>query len=300
MNRANPVAWWALAVSLAVLTLKLAAFAWTGSVALLSDAAESLVNVTGALSVVLAVRLAARPPDYEHPYGHAKAEYLSSALEGALVLASAVWIVATSLPRLIEPEPIERTTLGLVLLLLATMINVAASGVFARAGRQLHSSALAAHARHLRTDVWTSLGVAVGVILASVTGVFRLDAVVALVVAVGVAREGVSLMKHAASSLMDVRLSENEESTVMARFDSHPDVLGFHRLRTRQAGHVRFVEADVFVDPALSVRAAHDLVSQVERSISDDLGGAQVTLHAEPFEAGVRDTTSRPKDEFDR
>lgn len=300
MKRANQVALGALSVSLAVLTLKLVAFAWTGSVALLSDAAESLVNVTGALSVVLAVRLAARPPDYEHPYGHAKAEYLSSALEGALVLASAVWIVASSLPRLIEPEPIERTGLGLGLLLIATLINVAAARVFAKVGRHLRSSAIAAHARHLRTDVWTSLGVAAGVILASASGLFRLDAVVALVVAVGVAREGASLIKHAASSLMDVRLNETEESVVMARFDSHPDVLGFHRLRTRQAGQARFVEADVFVDPELSVRAAHDIVSQVEQAISNDLGGAQVTLHAEPFEAGVRDTTSRPKDEFNR
>ena len=300
MNRSRRMALWALVVSWAVLALKLGAFLLTGSMALLSDAAESLVNVTGALSVVLAVRLAARPPDYEHPYGHAKAEYLSSALEGALVLGSAVWIVVTSAPKLIQPEPLEQTGVGLGLLLVATLINLMAARGFARAGVQLDSSALVAHARHLRTDVWTSAGVGIGVVVVATTGWFRVDAAVALVVSVGVGREGMLLLKHAASNLMDVRLSDDDEAAVMRRFDAHPDVLGFHRLRTRQAGRLRFVDADVFVDPALTVHEAHEIVTAVEDAISSDLGGATVTLHAEPYEPGVRDTTSRPKDEFGR
>lgn len=300
MNRSHYVAFWALVVSLAVLTLKLIAFFLTGSMALLSDAAESFVNVTGALSVVLAVRMAGRPADYEHPYGHTKAEYLSSALEGALVLASAVWIVITSAPKLVQPEPFERTSLGLALLLTATLINLLASRVFALAGTRFESSALASHARHLRTDVWTSVGVAFGVVLVSATGWFRLDAAVALVVSIGVGREGVLLLKRAASNLMDVRLSDADEAAVMRRFDTHPDVLGFHRLRTRQAGRLRFVEADVFVNPALTVNEAHEIMSVIEEAVANDLGGAIVTLHAEPYEPGVRDTTSRPKDEFER
>jgi cation diffusion facilitator family transporter len=284
--------------ALVVVALKLVAWRVTGSVSLLSDAAESFVNVASALALIAAVRLAARPADFEHPYGHQKAEYLSSVFEGTMILLAAGAILLTAVQRLLAPEPLERLGVGLAVVLLATAVNAALAGYLLRAGRRLDSAGLLANGRHVRTDVWTSTGVVVGVVLVGVTGWDRLDPIVAGIVALNIVREGVLVLTTNLSRLMDERLPPEEEQVILDALERHPDVLGYHRLRTRRSGRARFAEVDVFVEPGLSVRDAHVVAGAVERDIAARLDEVITTLHVEPYVEGLRDERRAPRDEF--
>lgn len=287
-----------LAGAAAVVALKLVAWLTTGSVSFLSDAAESFVNVASALTLIAAVRLAAQPADYDHPYGHQKAELLSSVFEGAMILVAAGAILWSAGQRLWAPEPLQQVWLGMLLVFVATALNALLVAYLLRQGRRLASPALIANARHLRTDVWTSAGVLVGVALVVVTGWERLDPLVAIVVAANIVREGVLVLTTNISRLLDERLPENEERVIMDALDSHPAVRGYHRLRTRSAGRARFAEVDVFVDPDISVRAAHDVVAAIEARVHGELDELITTLHVEPYVEGVREGPSRPRDEY--
>lgn len=282
----------------AVVALKLIAWVLTGSVSFLSDAAESFVNVASALTLIAAVRLAARPPDYDHPYGHQKAELLSSVFEGAMILLAAGAILWSAGSRLFRPEPLEHVWAGMALVAVATLLNVALVAYLRRAGRRLRSPALSANARHLRTDVWTSLGVLAGVALVAVTGWARIDPLVAIVVAANIVREGVSVLTTNVSRLLDERLPEDEERVILDALEAHPAVLGYHRLRTRSAGRARFAEVDVFVDPDVSVRDAHAVAAEVEAEVRGALEEITTTVHVEPYEEGLRDATRTPREEY--
>lgn len=282
----------------AVVAFKLAAWALTGSVSFLSDAAESFVNVASALTLVAAVRIAARPADFDHRYGHQKAELLSSVFEGAMILIAAGAILWSAAARLWNPEPLEQVGAGVLLIAIATLLNVALVAYLTRAGRRLRSLALTANARHLLTDVWTSLGVLVGVGLVVATGWERLDPLVAIVVAANIVREGVSVLTTSVSRLLDERLPDDEERVILEALDAHPDVLGYHRLRTRSAGRARFAEVDVFVDPDLSVRDAHEVAQSLEADLHDALDEITTTLHVEPYVVGRRDESRTPREEY--
>lgn len=291
-------AWLSLGVALLVLALKAGAYLLSGSVALLSDAAESLVNVAAALVLMISLRIARAPPDYQHPYGHHKAEYLSSAFEGALILVAAAAIVLTAVSRLISPEPLSAPGLALGVALLATFFNGGGALWLGRLARRRRSAALAANARHLWTDVWTSVGVIAGVALVALTGTLRLDPLLALLVGLNIVREGWGVLARSFSDLLDARLPEAEEKRILEVLDAAPQVRGYHRLRSRRSGTGRFAEVDVFVDPEMSVGAAHDLVSDLERALQEALPGLVSTVHIEPFEAGVREGPRPPREEF--
>ena len=287
-----------LLAALLVLGLKGAAWQLTGSVSLLSDAAESLVNVTAAVSLIVALRLAARGPDFEHPYGHQKAEYLSSVFEASLILVAAGAIAVSAFERLWTPQPLDNVPLGMSIAAMAGLLNGGLGAYLMRAGTRLESPALLANARHVLTDVWTSVGVLLGVGLVVVTGWDRLDPLLALVVAAYVAREGVRILTANLSRLMDERLPDAEERVILDALASHPAVLGFHRLRTRRSGRARFAEVDVFVDPEMSVRAAHQVVAEVEEVVHARLTGLTTTMHVEPFVEGRREGRHPPAEEF--
>jgi cation diffusion facilitator family transporter len=287
-----------LAGALLVLGLKGAAWAVTGSVSLLSDAAESLVNVVAAVSVIVALRLAARGPDFEHPYGHQKAEYLSSVFEATLILLAAGAIAVSAAQRLWAPQPLDHVGAGVAIALAATLLNGALGRYLLRIGRALDSAALQANGRHVLTDVWTSVGVLAGVGLVVATGWSRIDPIVAIVVAAHVAREGVRVLTTNLSKLMDERLPASEEQIILDALAGHPRVLGYHRLRTRRSGRARFAEVDVFVDPAMTVGAAHEVVGQIEAQVGAKLDQLTTTLHVEPFVEGVREGQVAPADEF--
>ncbi|MEX2534353.1 MAG: cation diffusion facilitator family transporter [Trueperaceae bacterium] len=288
-----------LVASLLVLATKFSAFLVTGSVALLSDAAESLVNVAAAATVIYVVRLARRPADYEHPYGHAKAEYLSGALEGSLILVAAGVILATAVPRLLSPPPLDSVPLGAVLIAAASVINGLTAWYLRRVTARHLSPALEATSRHLMTDIWTSVGVLLSLAAVQLTELRVLDPIIGLVIGLHILREGWSVTTGAMSNLLDVRLPEDEEAALMGVLHEEPRVLGFHRLRSRRSGMNRFVEVDVFVEPDLDVLAAHDIATTLEDRISDLLPNLTATLHIEPFVEGTRDLTLTPRDEFE-
>ena len=289
----------ALAAALLVLALKVAAYLLTGSVALLSDAAESIVNVAGALAVIVSVRLSQRPADYRHPYGHHKAQYLSSAFEGSLILLAAGMILITSVQRLFDPPELVRVGEGVAVAIVALVINGAASVWLARVARRTHSAALAANARHLLTDVWTSVGIVLGVLFVSLSGFALLDPAIATVVALNIVREGWQVLTRSLSDLMDARLPDREEAVILEVLDAQPGVLGYHRLRSRRSGRERFAEVDVFVAPEMAVAEAHELVTAIERELSRRLPDFTCTIHVEPYVLGKRDRTQLPSEEFD-
>lgn len=275
-----------LMTGVAILALKVAAYLVTGSVALLSDAAESVVNVIAANIALISLLVAVRPPDERHQYGHAKAEYVSSATEAAMVGVAGLLIVATAVNRLIRPQPLERLPLGLALLAVAALANLAVAGVLLRVSRAQHSIALEASAKHLLSDVLTSVGVFAGIGLVMLTGWTPLDPIAAIIVGGNIIWMGVALYRRSLGGLMDARLPAGDEAKIHAILDAHRDeIVDYHALRTRQAGTDRFLDVHLVLHRALTVGQAHNLTDDLEQHIGDALPGTDVTIHVEPCEA---------------
>ena len=270
----------------------------TGSVGLLSDAAESLVNLVAAVVLTVAVGVAAVPPDYRHPYGHTKAEYLSSVLEAALIIVAAGMIGVTAVRRFLDPQPLDQVGLGLALAGVAALVNGGLAMRLMRVARRVSSDALEANARHLFADVLTSVGTIVGVALVRLTGWLPLDPIVALVVAGNIVVTGVGVMRRSLSRLLDERLPESEEARMIAEIEGVDEVRGYHRLRTRRSGSARFGEVDVFVAGDMRVDDAHEVAREVERRVKAAVPGLDMTVHIEPYEEGVRDVSRSPREEF--
>jgi cation diffusion facilitator family transporter len=287
-----------LVAAVLVLIVKGLAYLLTGSLALFSDAAESVVNVVAGVAVLVSVRLSLQPPDYEHPYGHAKAEYLSGALEGSMILVAALVIIYGAVPRLVHPVAVSRLGAGVLLSLLGSLINL---GLFFRlrsVAERTQSMALYANSRHILTDLWTSAGVLLSIVIIGLTRWYLLDPLIAIAVALNIVREGWRVAARALAELMDTRLPEDEEKVIMQALDENPAVLGYHRLRSRGSGRSRFAEVDIFVDPRMSVKAAHELVARLEGRIIGLLPNLITTVHIEPYVAGKREGAVSPKDEF--
>jgi cation diffusion facilitator family transporter len=291
--------WLSIAAAVATITLKVGAWALTGSVGLLSDAAESVVNLVAAVVAMGALRWAVKPADEDHAYGHAKAEYFSAGVEGSLILIAAAGIAVTAVERLLHPQPLESIGVGLAVTAVATLINLAVGLTLLRVGRRARSIVLEADGKHLITDVWTSIGVMVGVAGVALTGWDRLDPIVALAVAANILVAGGGLLRRSAGGLMDRALEEPDLTAIqetLAEFER--DGVRFHALRTRQAGARRFVSLHVLVPGAWTVQHGHDLVEQVEASLCRRLPGASVFTHLEPAEdpRSFADTTlDRPR-----
>lgn len=289
----------AVGAAVVVIALKLAAWWLTGSVGLLSDAAESVANLAGASMALAMLWLASRPPDDEHAYGHTKAEYFSSGFEGALILIAGGGIVWAAVPRLIAPQPVEDVGLGLVLAAIATVLNAGVAWLLLRAGRRHGSITLEAGGHHLFTDVWTSVGVIAGVGLVGVTGWLHLDALLALGVAAHILYMGAQLVRRSALGLLDTALPGEQRERideVLARFQSRG--IEFHAVRTRRAGQRSFVSLHVLVPGEWSVQRGHDLADEVEAALRAVLPGSHVFTHLEPVEDPIsfEDTSISPLD----
>jgi cation diffusion facilitator family transporter len=279
-------AWLSIAAAVATISLKAGAYFLTGSVGLLSDALESLVNLVAAIGALVALSVAERAPDEEHAYGYEKAEYFSSGLEGALILIAALSIIASAVPRLLAPRPIESVGLGLAVSAVATLLNLVVAWRLFRAARAHHSITLEADARHLLTDVWTSVGVIVGVVAVSVTGWDRLDPIIALGVAVNIIMTGVSLVKRSAHGLLDVALPPDERSAIQAVLTGYEERLGlrWHALRTRQAGRRRFVSVHILVPGDWTVHRGHQLLEEIEADLRATAPVVTVFTHLESLD----------------
>lgn len=276
-----------LSVAAAVVTIALKAGAWwiTGSVGLLSDAAESVVNLVAAVVAVIALRVAAAPADDDHHYGHTKAEYFSAAVEGVMIFLAAGVILVTSVARFLSPQPLQDVGIGLVISVVASVVNLAVGAVLLRAGSRHNSIALRADGKHLLTDVVTSVGVIVGVGLVWFTGWNRLDPIVAFAVGVNIIVTGIRLMVESVHGLMDRTLDDGENrriAEVIGRFCG--DEVSVHALRTRQSGRHQFASFHVLVPGAWSVTRGHDLVEDMEQALRDEFPTLQVATHLEPRE----------------
>ncbi|HEX2824851.1 MAG TPA: cation diffusion facilitator family transporter [Burkholderiales bacterium] len=278
-------AWLSIAASALIILLKAYAYWITDSVGLLSDALESVVNLVSACAMLIALTIAARPADEDHQYGHDKAEYFSSGLEGGLILFAAVGIAWAALERLMNPRDLEQMGLGLAVSFVASMVNFAVARILLSAGRQHDSITLEADARHLMTDVWTSIGVLVGVGAVAVTGWSWLDPAVALAVAANIVWTGLDLLRRSVLGLMDTALAADEQAAIRAILDAYcSDGIRYHALRTRRSGARRFVSMHVLVPGAWTVRSGHDLAESIEARIRERLANTTITIHLEPLE----------------
>ena len=278
-------AWLSVATALVTIVLKAIAWQLTGSIGLLSDALESLVNLAAAVLALAMLRLAASPPDEDHPYGFSKAEYFSAGIEGALIVLAAGGIVYAAIPRLISPQPLDMPALGLGLTGIATALNLAMGLVLLRAGRRSGSVALEADGHHLMTDVWTSLGVIGAVALVYLTGWLLLDPLIALAVAAHIVWTGIGLMRRSVSGLLDAAIPPDDQRQVMRLFAEYSRRHGvaFHALRTRRAGMRRFVSFHLLVPDAWTVLHAHRLSEEIEERIREMVPGASIFTHIEPI-----------------
>ena len=253
-----------------------------------SDAAESVVNLVAALAALWALIYAARPPDEEHAFGHNKAEYFSSGLESALIIIAAGWIGVTAWERLVDPQPLQNVGLGLSITLVAAALNGGVALVILRAGRRLRSITLRTDAHHLLTDVWTSLGVVIGVALVELTGWLVLDPLIGLLVAANIVWIGVRLLRDTASGLLDRALPPEDRkkiSEILSRYEERG--IRFHALRTRASGQRRFISMHVLVPGRWTVQQGHNLSEEIERDLAAALPQSAFFIHIEPSEDPV-------------
>jgi cation diffusion facilitator family transporter len=278
-------AWLSIAVAIVTITLKSGAYLTTGSVGLLSDAAESVVNLVAGIIALIALKVAARPADAGHHYGHGKAEYFSAGIEGLMIFVAAVGILASAGHRFLNPVALERVGLGLLISTVATVLNGAVGLLLIKAGRRHRSVTLTADGKHLLTDVWTSIGVVIGVLMVGVTGWERLDPLVAAIVGLNILIIGYRLVSGSVGALLDAALAPQDLVTLAAvldRFRSRE--VDFHGLQTRQSGRHRFVAVHVLVPGHWTVLRGHDLLEEIEAAVRDALPDTAVDTHLEPLE----------------
>jgi cation diffusion facilitator family transporter len=275
-----------IAVAIATIALKTGAWWLTGSVGLLSDAMESVVNLAGAMFALAMVVIAARPPDEEHPFGHSKAEYFSSGFEGLLIFIAALAIMWAAVDRLRSPQPLEQLGLGLALSVLSSVLNGVLAWAMLKKAREHRSMALEADARHLFTDVWTSIGVVLGLVAVAASGWLWLDPVIAIAVAGNVAREGFSLVRRSADGLMDHAVDphvQQQIDEVLSGF-AHPTTLRFDHVNTRRAGQRLFVDLHMHMPPNWSLQRAAALRTSVEQALMAAVPGLRATIQLLPMD----------------
>lgn len=277
-------AWLSIIAAILTIALKTGAWAMTGSVGLLSDAAESTVNLVAAVVALIALKVAAQPATDRFLYGRAKAEYFSAAVEGAMIFVAAAVIIVTAVERFVHPQPIENIGGGMLISVLASLINGAVAIVLLRAGRRHRSITLKADGRHLMTDVITSVGILIGVALVWLTGWDRLDAIVAFVVGVNIVVTGVKLVSESVAGLLDHVLPDEDNATITEILRRRTDgTVTFHGLQTREAGQQKFMNVHVLVPDEWTVKHGHDYIDALEAELCAALPGLTVITHLEPI-----------------
>lgn len=277
-------AWLSISAALVTMALKAGAYFLTGSVGLLSDALESIVNLAGGIMVLVMISVASRPADELHTFGHSKAEYFSSAFEGSLILIAAASIIYTAIKRLIFPQPLEQLGIGLLVLFLAGLVNLGVGVVMKRVGKRHNAISLTANGQHLMTDVWSSGGVLIGVGLVALTSWQPLDSIVAIIAALNILWTGVKIIRESADGLMDVALPEEDQKTIDKILDEfRSQGIKFHALRTRQSGSVKFISMHVLVPNEWTVEHGHTMLNKLEGELKKQLPTSNVLTHLEPL-----------------
>lgn len=283
MDRAQKAALASAGIGLVVTALKFAAWWLTGSLALYSDALESIINVAAAIFAFIALRVAAAPADAEHPYGHHKAEYFSAVIEGALIIVAALLILREAYSGILEPKPLDTPVLGLAVNGVATVVNGAWAFLLLRWGRDWRSPALVADGRHVLADVFTSVGVLVGLVAVVATGYPILDPIVAGLVALNILWSGWTMVRESVDGLMDRAAPPELARQIRALISAHgAGALEAHDVRTRHAGRATFIDFHLVVPGEMSVQESHDICDRLENAIETEVEGAVVVIHVEP------------------
>lgn len=278
-------AWLSIATAIATISLKTLAYLMTGSVGLLSDALESVINLVAAAFALWMLKIAARPADEDHPFGHYKAEYFAGALEGTLIGMAALSIIWVAVNRLIAPQPIEQIGIGLIITTAASLLNLVVGQLLIRTGRKHRSITLEADGKHLMTDVWTSASVIIALIVVNITGWYVLDPIIALFVAVNILRTGYNVVKRSTLGLMDTVISDEDMKAVVNVLDSYveKEKIDYHALRTRESGSRVFISVHILMPDEWSIREGHKLIDKIEDDIRTAVAGAIVFTHMEPI-----------------
>ncbi len=278
-------AWLSIGTALVTIFLKTVAYFLTGSVGLLSDALESVVNLAAAVMALFMLKLAEKPPDDIHPYGHTKAEFFSSSVEGALILLAAIGIGITSVDRLLHPRPIEQAFIGLAISVIASLINFSVALILLKEGRKNRSITLEADGHHLMTDVWTSVGVIGGVALVALTNIQILDPIIALLVAFNIVVIGLKITKQSALGLMDTSLSDSDTEKIKNILSKYcKNGVSYHGLRSRGSAARSFMSIHVLVPGNWTVQKGHNLLEKIEQDICKSFSKMTITTHLEPAE----------------
>ena len=278
-------AWLSVITAVLTIGMKTVAYLLTGSVGILSEAVESLVNLAGAAFALVMLSYAARPADQKHPFGHVKAEYFSSGFEGLLILCAAIAIGYTAITRLIHPQPLEQMGLGLIVSTVASAINLATARIMLNAGKRYQSITLEADGQHLMADVWTAVGVLVGVACVWLTGWLWLDSLIALLVSLQIAVAGTGILKRSFDGLMDAAIPETEMqkiTEIMKPFEAQGII--FHGLLARQAASARFITVHMLFPGDWTVHHAHSLAEDFEGAVRTALPNTTITTHLESLE----------------
>lgn len=277
--------WLSILAAVITISLKAAAYFLTGSVGLLSDALESIVNLVAAVSALLLLKIAEKPPDEDHAYGHSKAEYFSSIIEACLIIFAAISIGYTALERILNPKPVEMVFFGLLIAAVASAINLFVALTLLKVGKKHDSVTLEADGHHLLTDVWTSVAVIVGVALVSITNIHILDPLVAILVAINITVTGYKIMKQSALGLMDTSLPENELDKIRKILDTFQSKgIIYHGLKSRQSANRKFLSLHILVPGTMSVQTGHDILEDIETTICKNFSKISVFTHLEPIE----------------
>jgi cation diffusion facilitator family transporter len=277
-----------IGASLCTIALKLIAFFLTNSVSLLSDALESFVNLIAATITFFMVRLAHKPADETHPYGHGKAEYISSVAEGFFIMVAAIAIIWTAVQRLLHPIPLDKPGMGLLFSIAASLINLVVGLVLIKNGKKRHSLALEADGHHLMTDVYTTVGVLIGLVIVYITRLFILDPIIAIVVGLNIISAGFSIVQKSLSGFMDTSISKEYLDFVKELFAEYKaQKIEFHGIRSRRSGSRKFISFHMLVPGAWTVQKAHSLSEEIEKKIRSSIPQVTITIHIEPLEDPV-------------
>jgi cation diffusion facilitator family transporter len=279
-------AWLSVAAAISTIGLKAAVYLYTNSVSFLSDALESLINLAVAILAVWLIKIAESPPDDDHEFGHDKAEYFSSGIEGTLIFLAAIGIVIAAAPRIFSPQPISNIGIGLVISFIAALINLFVGLLLIRVGKQNDSIVLEADGHHLMTDVWTSVGIFIAIAIVGLTDWFILDPIIALVVAISIAWTGYKLIRRSVLGLMDTVIDEESANFAIEILATYKNKLGidYHAFRTRKSGARKFIYFHLLVPDEWSVKKGHDLAEEIELKILDKIPHSAVFVHLEPLE----------------
>jgi cation diffusion facilitator family transporter len=278
------IMWFSIGASILTIIIKSAAYFTTGSVGFMSDAMESFVNLVAAIIAFISLTIAARPADKKHPFGHDKAEYFSSLTEGLLITLAAVGIAYTAINRIYHPQPLEELNIGMALSIFATLINLATARLLLYFARKHNSITIEADARHLMTDVWTTVGIIAGIILVKFTNWQILDPIMAILVAVSILYTGAKLIIRSTDGLMDEKLSEKDLKIIMEILENHKSKgLDYHALYTRQASSKRFITFHLLFPGDSTIQQAHEVTKLIENEIFEKIPNSNIFIHIEPL-----------------